>query len=197
MNIAFLASYNGSTAHAITDACLNGEITASPVLLITNNSNAKALEWSENKGLKTFVLNSKTHADPAELDQQIADKLQDHKIDMICLSGYMKLIGPRTMNAVHGKVLNIHPALLPKHGGKGMYGSHVHQAVKESGDTETGATVHLVNDKYDDGKILAQKTVSILSDDTSETIEDKVKAIEPDFYIETLRKVIKGQISLD
>ncbi len=197
MNLAFLASHNGSTAHAITDACLSGDITASPVMLITNNPNAKTLEWGNDKGLKTFVLNSKMHEDPAELDRKIAEKLQDHKIDMICLSGYMKLIGPRTMDAVHGKILNIHPALLPKYGGKGMYGSRVHEAVKENGDAETGATIHLVNGKYDEGKILAQKSVAVTKDDTALSIENKVKAIEPEFYIETLRKIVKGQITLD
>lgn len=196
MNIAFFASYNGSAAHAITDACLNGDIIAAPSLLITNNANAKALEWAENKGLKTACLNSTTHPDPADLDEAIAQKLRDNKINLVVLSGYMKLIGPRTMDAVDGKILNIHPALLPKYGGKGMYGHHVHQAVKDNSDTETGATIHLVNEEYDEGKIIAKKKISVEPSDTADTIEEKVKAIEPDFYIETLRKITKGDIVL-
>lgn len=196
MNLAFFASYNGSSAHAITDACLNGDLIAVPVLLITNNADAKALEWAENKGLKTACLNSKTHPDPAELDHAIAQKLQDHKINMVILSGYMKLVGPETIKAVDGRILNIHPALLPKYGGQGMYGHHVHQAVKDNGDSETGATIHLVNDVYDDGKIIARKSVKLSPDDTVDTIEEKVKAIEPDLYIDTIRKILKGDIPL-
>ena len=195
MNIAFLASYNGSSAQAITDACLSGDLIAAPSLLITNNANAKALEWAENKGLKTACLNSTTHPDPSDLDQAIAQKLRDHKIGMVVLSGYMKLIGPRTMDAVDGKILNIHPALLPKYGGKGMYGHHVHQAVKDNGDRETGATIHLVSEEYDEGKIIAQKKVEVLPNDSVDMIEEKVKAIEPEFYIDTIRKILKGDIS--
>lgn len=196
MNIAFLASYNGSSAHAITDACLSGDLIAAPSLLITNNTKASALEWAENKGVKTACLNRTTHPDPADLDEAIALKLQDNKITLVVLSGYMKLIGPRTIDAVNGRILNIHPALLPKYGGSGMYGHHVHQAVKNNGDTETGATIHLVSDEYDEGKIIAQKKVSVDPNDSVEEIEKKVKAIEPDFYIDIIRKILKGDIVL-
>ncbi len=197
MNIAFLASYNGSSAHAITDACLNRDLIASPVLLITNNKNSTALEWAENKGLKTACLNSKTYPDPAELDHAIAEKLQHHKINIVCCSGYMKLLGPRTIEAVDGQVLNIHPALLPKYGGKGMYGERVHQAVKDNGDTETGSTIHLINTKYDEGRILAQNKISISPQDSVSDIANKVKEAEPQFYIDTLCKILKGDITLD
>lgn len=197
MNIAFLSSHNGSAAHAITDACLNGDLIASPVLLISNNPNSNALIWAKNKGLKTACLNNITHPDPTELDYAVAEKLEENNITLVCLSGYMKLIGPRTTKAVHGKILNIHPALLPQYGGKGMYGHFVHQAVKANGDLETGCTIHLVNDKYDDGEILAQKKVSLTSNDTAEDIAEKVKNIEPQFYIDTIRKILKGEIQID
>ncbi len=197
MNLAFFASYNGSSAHAITDACLNGDLTASPVLLITNNGNSKALEWAENKGLKTIIINSIKYPDPKELDQQIAKKLKDNNINMVCLSGYMKLLGPRTIESVHGKILNTHPALLPKYGGKGMYGNHVHEAVKNNGDTETGCTIHLVNEEYDEGKVLAQKIIPVLKEDSVDDIANNVKNAEPDLYIQTIRKILKGNITLD
>jgi phosphoribosylglycinamide formyltransferase-1 len=197
MNIAFFASYNGSSAQAITDACLNSDLIASPVLLITNNKNAAAIEWAKNKGLKVVILNSVTHPDPDELDRAIANKLNEHKINIVCCSGYMKLIGAHTINAVGGKILNIHPALLPKYGGKGMYGDHVHRAVKENGDSETGSTIHLVNDKYDEGQILAQNHIPLSPTDTVEDIANKVKNAEPAFYIDTLSKILKGEISLD
>lgn len=196
MNIAFFASYNGSSAHAITDACLSGDLIAAPSLMISNNANAKALEWAENKGLKAICLNSTTHPNPEELDEAIAQKLRDCKATLVILSGYMKLIGPRTMEVVNGNILNIHPALLPKYGGQGMYGRHVHQAVIDNNDSETGATIHLVNEEYDEGKIIAQKIVPVLLSDTIDTIEEKVKAIEPEFYIETICKILKGDITL-
>ena len=194
MNIAFFASYNGSSAHAITDACLENEIIAVPVLLITNNPEAKALEWAENKGLKTIVINAQTHPDPAERDAAIAEKLQANQISLVALSGYMKLIGSRTLAAVNDRILNIHPALLPQYGGQGMYGSNVHKAVRENGETETGITIHQVNEEYDEGRILAQKKISVTPSDTAKDIEENVKAAEPDFYIETIRKIQKGEI---
>lgn len=194
MNLAFFASYNGSSAHAITDACLENDIMATPVLLITNNPDAKALEWAENKGLKTFVINAQTHPNPAEQDAAIAEKLQSHKISLVALSGYMKLIGSQTLNVVNDRMLNIHPALLPKYGGQGMYGSNVHKAVKENGDTETGITIHQVNEEYDEGKIIAQKRIPVSETDSAEDIEEKVKESEPEFYIDTIRKIQKGEI---
>ena len=196
MNIAFFASYNGSSAHAITDACLKSDLIASPVLLISNNKNATAVQWAKNKGLKTFILNRATHPDPADLDHAIADKLKEHKINIVCCSGYMKLIGTKTIHAVGGMNLNSHPALLPKYGGKGMYGDHVHQAIKDNGDSTTGSTIHLVNDKYDEGRILAQNHIALSSNDTATDIADKVKNAEPQFYVDTLRQILKGEITL-
>lgn len=197
MNLAFFASGNGSSAQAITDACLNGDLIASPVLLISNNPDAKALEWADNKGLKTAIINKKQYPDPGDLDQAIADKLKEHKINIVCCSGYMKLIGSLTIDAVQDKVLNIHPALLPQYGGKGMYGSHVHQAVKDSGDSKTGSTIHLVNEKYDEGRILAQNYIDLSSEDSVDDIANKVKNAEPQFYVDTLRKILKNEIQID
>ena len=108
----------------------------------------------------------------------------------------MKLIGPKTIASVKGSVLNVHPALLPKYGGKGMYGKYVHKAVFDAEDAETGITIHLVNDEYDRGRIIAQKIIPVSSDDSMEMIEEKVKAAEPDFYIKTLQKILSGELSL-
>lgn len=197
MNLAFFASYNGSSAHALTDACFDGTLSASPTLLLTNNEAANALNWSDNKGLKTICINSETHSDPKERDQKIADFLKENRINMVLLSGYMRLIGPRTLQAVNGRILNIHPALLPQYGGKGMYGHHVHQAVKDNNETETGITIHQVNQEYDKGKILAQKIIPLSLEESVEDIQKKVQEAEPEFYIETVRKILKKEITLD
>ncbi len=193
INIAFLASHNGSSARAITDACLSGILPAEPRLLISNNSDSKALEWARAAELKTAVINAGNSADS---DTVIATLLADNHIDLVVCSGYMKLIGPKTIEAVHGAILNVHPALLPRHGGKGKYGRFVHQAVFDNKETETGITIHLVNDEYDRGKIIAQKKVPVLPGDTVDVIENNVKAAEPAFYIETLQAILSGIITL-
>jgi phosphoribosylglycinamide formyltransferase-1 len=108
----------------------------------------------------------------------------------------MKLVGPKTIAAVRGAILNVHPALLPKYGGKGMYGRHVHQAVFDAKDTETGITIHLVDGEYDHGRVIAQKTLPVNPTDSVDDIEIKVKAAEPDFYVETISKILSGAITL-
>jgi phosphoribosylglycinamide formyltransferase-1 len=190
--IAFLASHNGSTARAITKACLDGKLLAQPVLLISNNPGSNALKWAKELRLKTALINAGNSADP---DTAIAGLFEDAGIDIVVCSGYMKLIGPKTLAAVHGAILNVHPALLPRHGGKGMYGRHVHQAVFDSNDAETGVTIHLVDSEYDHGRVLAQKRLPV-SGKSVEEIEETVKAAEPDFYIETLGRILSGEIAL-
>lgn len=193
MKIAFFASHNGSAARAISEACLNGALTAAPVLLISNNAGSKALDWAKELQVKTAVINAGNASDP---DTAIAGLLEDHGIDLVVCSGYMKLIGPETIKAAHGAILNVHPALLPKYGGKGMYGRHVHQAVFDAKDAETGITIHLVDGEYDHGRVIAQKTLPVASTDSVEEIENMVKAAEPDFYIETIKNILAGKIAL-
>lgn len=193
INIAFFASHNGSAARAITDACLSGLLPAEPVLLISNNPDSKALDWARAAKLKTAVINAGNAQDP---DTVIASLLEDNNIDMVVCSGYMKLIGDKTIAAAHNTILNVHPALLPRHGGKGKYGRHVHQAVFDNKETETGITIHLVDGQYDHGKVIAQKIIPVLSTDTVEDIENNVKQAEPGFYVETLHKILSGLITL-
>lgn len=193
MKIAFLASHNGSAARAIAEACLAGKINATPVLLISNNVGSKALNWANDIKMRSAVINSSNAHDP---DEAIAGLLEDFETDIVVCSGYMKLIGPKTIASVHGAILNTHPALLPKYGGKGMYGRHVHQAVFDAKDTETGITIHLVDGEYDHGRVIAQKRLPVENGESVESIEEKVKSAEPEFYIETLQKILSGEISL-
>lgn len=190
--IAFLASHNGSAAQAIAKACLDGKLPARPVLLISNNGGSNALKWAKELRLKTALINAGNSADP---DTAIAGLFEDAGVDIVICSGYMKLLGPKTLAAVHGAALNVHPALLPKYGGKGMYGRHVHQAVFDGKDAETGISVHLVDSEYDHGRVLAQKRLTVQGMSVEE-IEETVKAAEPDFYIETLGKILSGELAL-
>ena len=193
INLAFLASHNGSAAQAIAKACLNGVLPAKPALLISNNESSKALSWAKDMRLKTALINGTNSSDP---DAAIAGLIEDNDIALVICSGYMKLIGPKTIGAAHGAILNVHPALLPRHGGKGMYGRHVHQAVFDGKETETGITIHLVDSEYDRGRILAQKRLPVGNGESVDMIEGMVKAAEPDFYIETLQKILSGEITL-
>ncbi len=196
MRIGFLASHNGSSARAITKACDEGILNASPVLLISNNADCAAFEWAKEFRLKTYCLNEKLMRGLENLDHEISNILQDHQIDLVVCSGYMKLIGPQTIRTMKGHILNVHPALLPKYGGQGMYGRKVHEAVKAAGDTQTGITIHLVDGEYDQGRIIAQNRLPVRSNDSAADIEARVKAAEPDFYIDTLRKIIEGHLTL-
>lgn len=193
MKIAFLASHNGSAARAIAEACFDGRLAATPSLLISNNTGSNALSWARDLNVKTAVINA---ANTQDADQAIADLFRDNRIDIVVFSGYMKLVGPKTIGSVHGALLNTHPALLPRYGGKGMYGRHVHEAVYQNGDVETGITIHLVDGEYDTGRVISQKRIPIPPGADAARIEEIVKNAEPAFYIETLSRILSGEISL-
>jgi len=196
MKLGFLASHNGSNMQAILDGCRDGAIAAEPSLLICNNRNAQVIERARAISMPSCILNGKTHPDPEALDQAMLDALRDASIDLVVLAGFMKKIGPKVLNAYHNRIVNIHPSLLPKFGGQGMYGLRVHEAVLEAGESETGATVHLIGDEYDEGPILQQSTVPVLPDDTPESLQQRVLAQEHCLYPDTLAKVAKGEIEL-
>ncbi len=194
--LGFLASGRGSNLQAIIDACATGRIAARPVLVISNNRAAGALERAAAAGLATLHLSSATHPGPGALDAAIRDALAAHGVELVVLAGYMKKLGPLTVAAYAGRIVNIHPGLLPKYGGQGMYGMHVHEAVLAAGDRESGATVHLVDGEYDRGPILAQAHVPVLPGDTPETLAGRVLGVEHALYVATLARIADGRLSL-
>lgn len=194
--IGFLASHRGSNMQSIIDACNSGRLNAEPVVVISNNGNSGALERAGNEGIPAYHVGSKTFPDEQERDRVICATLIKHKVDLVVLAGYMKKVGPETLKAFRGKIINIHPSLLPRHGGAGMYGMKVHEAVIAAGETETGVTIHLVDDAYDTGRILAQKKIPVNSNDTVESLAERVLKIEHAMYVETLEKILSGEIVL-
>jgi phosphoribosylglycinamide formyltransferase-1 len=134
---------------------------------------------------------------PDELDSAILNALVVNQVSLVILAGYMRKLGKRTLNHYQGKIINIHPALLPQYGGVGMYGIRVHQAVLVSGEKETGISIHLVDKDYDRGPIVAQTRVPVLPDDTAETLSNRVLEREHSFLVETIGKIITGEISLN
>ncbi len=197
MNIGFLASHGGSNMQAIIDAAKKGTLHARPVVVISNNSGSTALERARNEGIPGFYLSGKTHPDPDRLDEAILNTLLAYSVDIVALAGYMKKLGPKTLARYKGRVLNIHPALLPEHGGKGMYGIHVHESVIAARETESGVTIHLVNDEYDRGPIIAQVRVPVKPDDTPEVLAARVLIEEHKLYPATLERIVTGEINLD
>lgn len=186
MNIAAMASHGGSILQAVIDACEDGTIAASVTLVVSNNSDAPALKRAKKHGIETLHLSARTHGNADELDEALTAALGEAKADWILLAGYMKKLGPRTLGAYRNRILNTHPSLLPKYGGQGFFGRNVHQAVLDSGDTESGATVHLVAGEYDTGPILAQVRVQVKPDDSVESLEERVKSAERNLIIATL-----------
>ncbi len=163
LQLGFLASHRGTNMQAILDACKTGRLQARPRVVISNNSDSGVLQRASKAGVPAAHLSTYTHPEPGALDGAILGLLQEHGVEVICLVGYMKRLGPRTLAAYKGRVLNIHPSLLPKFGGRGFYGEVVHRAVLAAGERETGVTVHLVDKEYDHGSVLDQVQVPVLS----------------------------------
>jgi phosphoribosylglycinamide formyltransferase-1 len=195
-NLGFFASGRGTNMQAVIDACNAGIMDAKACLVISNNSESEALARTRREGIPGYHFSSRTHPDPSQLDEAILSVLQQHQTDLVILAGYMKRLGEKTLSAYQGKVINIHPALLPKYGGAGMYGAHVHEAVIAAGDRETGVTIHLVDREYDHGDILAQFRLPVLEGDTAVTLAKRVLVTEHTFLVETLKRIIDGEIAL-
>ena len=171
MRIAICVSGRGSNMAALLDA-LRGEPQAAPVLVLSNRADAPALELARERGVTAEGLdNWKSGAEWLE-------RLARHQVDLIVLAGFLKLVPAEVIAAYRGRILNVHPALLPAFGGPGMFGHHVHEAVIASGATHSGATVHLVDEHYDEGAILAQARVPVLPGDTSDSLARRVLSAE-------------------
>jgi phosphoribosylglycinamide formyltransferase 1 len=196
MNIAVLASHEGTTLQAVLDACAAGTIAARVVLAISNNADSGALRRARAAGVQTLHLSGRTHPDPEELDRAMGAALERHDTDLVLLAGYMKRLGPQTLERFAGRVLNTHPALLPRFGGRGMYGAHVHRAVLASGERSSGASIHLVDQAYDTGPVLAQVTVPVERSDTVETLAARVQQAERAQLVKVLGEFASGKREL-
>lgn len=189
MNIGVLASSRGTNLQAIIDACDAGNLDASVCLVISNNSRSGAMARASLVGVPTRHLSSKTHSDPDSLDIAMTDAFVNANTDLIVTAGFMKKLGPRLLDTYRDRIINVHPSLLPRHGGHGMYGLYVHQAVLDSGDAVTGATVHYVDADYDTGSIILQSEVLVMPDDTAESLAARVLTAEHDLLIKSIRKI--------
>ncbi|MFF7705720.1 phosphoribosylglycinamide formyltransferase [Streptomyces lydicus] len=177
-NVAVLASHTGTNLQALTAAGQQSASDFTVTLVISNNSGSGALAHAQEQGITGIHLSGRTHPDPDALDQTMLAALREHDIDLVVTAGYMKKIGPAVLDAYEDRIINIHPALLPRHGGPGMRGRHVHEAVLASGDSLSGATVHHVTANYDEGPIIAQQQVPVLRGDTPDALSARVLQAE-------------------
>ena len=183
--IAVFASHNGSDLQAVIDGCQSGAIRAQVCLVISHNSQSFALERARRAQIPTLHISSSTHSKEA-IGQAMLQALADAQADMVMLCGYMKQIPAEVVESYEGRIFNIHPALLPRHGGPGMYGIRVHEAVIREGDKETGVTIHRVSNVIDGGDIVAQTRVPVEEGDTPETLAARVLEREHSFLVEVL-----------
>ena len=186
--LAVLASGNGSTLQAIIDAIEKKKLDSEIKIVITNNNEAYALTRAKNSNINTYILKDYTD------EKELYNVLKDADVDLVILAGYLKLIPKNVIKDF--TIINTHPALLPKYGGKGMYGMNVHRAVVENREKETGVTLHFVNEEYDKGKIIAQTKVRICKKDTPEDVSAKVQKAEKIQLIKVLKDFSKGKIEL-
>jgi phosphoribosylglycinamide formyltransferase-1 len=196
LRLGLLASHRGSNVEVIVEACRRGRIAAQPAVVISNNADAPVLQFAQRENIPALRIGGTEFADDAVRDERILASLREHAVDLVLLLGYLKLLGPRTTAAYRGRILNTHPALLPKYGGQGMFGEHVHRAVLAAGDRETGVTVHLVDEQYDHGAAVAQTRVPVLAGDSVESLAARVLAREHELLVETLAAIAEGKIKL-
>jgi phosphoribosylglycinamide formyltransferase-1 len=197
LRLAVLASGGGTNLQAIIDAAEGGEIDARVVVVISNNSTAGALQRARRHHIEALHLSARQFANGRQFDRHLLEVLEQRRVDMVILAGYMKLLSPTVVRAYRHRILNIHPALLPSFGGSGMYGIRVHQAVIASGTRYSGVTVHLVDEQYDHGPIVAQRVVPVGDDDTPETLARKVLVQEHQLYKEVIQLFAEGRVQVE
>ena len=196
MNIAVFASHGGSDLQAIIDGCKQNLIKARVAIVISNNADSMALERASKENIPACHLSAKKFGSEDVLAEEILAVLQEYRIDMIFLAGYMRMLHPSVLEAYRNRIFNIHPALLPKFGGRGMYGMNVHTAVIAAGEHETGITIHRVSPEYDSGEIVSQTTVPVELGDTPETLAARVLEREHSFLVEVIANIVDGRIAL-
>jgi phosphoribosylglycinamide formyltransferase-1 len=187
-NIAIFASGSGTNAENIA-RYFAGSKTVNVSIVLSNNKKVKVHERVNRLGIPSFVFTRDEFAE----GKPVIDKLTEYKTDLIVLAGFMNKIPDTLLKVFPGKIINIHPALLPKYGGKGMYGMHVHEAVTGAGEKESGITIHYVNEQYDEGEIIFQAACPVLPSDTPEDVAAKVHALEYEHYPPVIERLLTGR----
>ncbi|MBI2464470.1 phosphoribosylglycinamide formyltransferase [Candidatus Peregrinibacteria bacterium] len=192
-NIAVLASTKGTDLQAIIDEIKIGKLDVNLKIVISDKKNAYALERARNQGFQAIFINPKSKT-REQFDREMLEILKKNEIDLIVLIGFMRILSPVFIKTYRNRVINVHPALIPKFSGPSFFGGNVHKAVIKSGDKETGCTFHFVTEKCDEGPIILQKKVAVEPNDTPETLKEKVQTLEKKWYPEVIRWIQEGKV---
>ncbi len=194
--LLILASGEGTLFQSIAQACKTNTLAGEIIGLISNKRKSPVLNKAQKENIPMKILDPKDFSSFSDWDQALCDYLKEKNPDLIVLAGFFKKVGSKVLSAFESRVLSIHPSLLPLHGGPGMYGINVHRSVIASGDKKTGTSIHLVHEEYDTGPVLAQKKIPVSTEDSPESLQEKVKKVEQTFYPLVLQKIITGEIQL-
>ncbi|HBT26693.1 MAG TPA: phosphoribosylglycinamide formyltransferase [Pseudothermotoga sp.] len=195
LKIGVLASGNGTNLQAIIDKSKNGQIPVR-VAVVISDRNAFALRRARDHNIPAYIVKPGEYDSQREYEQQMVDILKKHGSELVVLSGFMKILSPHFIDSFKGRIINIHPSLIPAFCGKGFYGMKVHEAVIDYGVKITGATVHFVDENVDSGPIIIQKAVAVEDSDTPETIAQKVHEIEHEILPEALKLFAQGKLKV-
>ncbi|MFP6583819.1 MAG: phosphoribosylglycinamide formyltransferase [Candidatus Hydrogenedentota bacterium] len=195
LKIAVLISGSGTTLQNIIDCCESGAIAGEVVFVLASRKDAYGLTRAENVGIPSATVPRKEFSNTDEFSNAIWSQVEPHQPDLVVLAGFMSLL--HVPKAYEGRIMNVHPALIPSFCGQGMYGHHVHQAVLDYGAKITGVTVHFVNEEYDNGPIILQNTVPVEEGDTADTLAERVQAEERDLYPKAIQLFAEGRLQLD
>jgi formyltetrahydrofolate-dependent phosphoribosylglycinamide formyltransferase len=194
--LGILLSGRGSNFSAIQAAIKAGQIPNTQIgVVVSNHAEAPGLRLAADQGISALSLNPQAFESRSAFDEALVEILQKYQIDLVILAGYDRIISAPLLEAYEGRILNIHPSLLPAYGGKGMVGMKVHQAVLAHGEKKSGCSVHLVTAVVDDGPVLGQSRVSVAADDTPESLAAKVLAQEHQLYPQVIRDYIERVLS--
>lgn len=191
MKLAVFISGTGTNMVAIHNAIKDGALDATIELIVSSNDYAKGIDYARNEGLDLLVFTPADYDDPEAVDARIVEALEEHDIEYVAMAGYMRKVTPVLLDAFPNRVVNLHPALLPKH-----RGAHAIQDAFEAGDEVTGITIHFANEEYDKGPIIFQHEVPVLPDDTIDDLETRIHAAEHEYYPQVLQQIARGEVQV-
>ncbi len=197
MRLGVFVSGGGTNLQAIIDAIEDGRLSADLALVLSSKRDAFALERAKKHNIPGVFISSKQFSERDEFVHRMLSLLEEYKVDFIALAGYLRKVPPEVVREFRNRMTNIHPALLPSFGGKGMFGIRVHQAVLEYGCKVTGVSVHIVDEEYDHGPIVAQECVPVRDDDTPETLARRVLEVEHRLYPKALNWFAEGKVVIE
>lgn len=191
MKLAVFISGTGTNMVAIHNAIKDGALDATIELIVSSNDYAKGIDYARNEGLDLLVFTPADYDDPEAVDARIVEALEERDIEYVAMAGYMRKVTPVLLDAFPNRVVNLHPALLPKH-----RGAHAIQDAFEAGDEVTGITIHFANEEYDKGPIIFQHEVPVFPDDTIDDLETRIHAAEHEYYPQVLQQIARGEVQV-